>query len=81
MTQKDRNLLAAQDFPFQSQHAKKNEQTGAPLAVLATVRFHLGPLRDMEDILDRQGMYLILGCQGMDDTHIGQAGHIDPAHA
>ena len=41
---------------------------------------HLRALRDVEHVLERQRMELILLSEGLQHRHVGEAVHVDPAH-
>ena len=70
MTEKYGDLIAVQSPVIEIQHADNDEQTCAQLAIVTPAGFDLGVLLQMQQVLDRQWVELVLGGEGMDHPHI-----------
>ncbi len=80
MAQEHGDLAAGQAPLHQLQGAGDDEQAGAQGGIFAAIGLHLGPVAQVQQILDGQGVQLILCGQRVDDAHVRQAIDVDPAH-
>ena len=79
MADEDAHLLGVELVLAQLQLADDDEEPRLEPPVLL-VGLHLGPLRDVEHVLDRQRVEAVLLGQGADDAEVAEAVDVDPAH-